>query len=164
VSDWPAGDHLAAVYDALYLALGEGAPTASTDALVVRLHEASRAFGALALEVRRGDTAPDPMVYAVLHNALAQDETGVLAVYALAMVVGPRLLVTLRDYSAAETDEFRRDVLARGSDTVVREIRAVGESVATLAPVDDPAFALAARAIHDTLDDAGMAESLGQRG
>lgn len=164
MSAWPAGRHLAEIYDALYLSLGAGAPRASDDAFVVRLHEASRAFGTLALEVREdAEVVPDPMVSALIGNSLAEDSTGALTLYALAMVIGPRLLVTLRDYLEGETDEVRRQVLARGSDLVVREIVAVGATVARHEPLDDPAWADAARALVDVLDGAGMAESLGQR-
>ncbi len=169
MSDWPAGQHLGSIYDALYLSLGEGASRAHRDAFVVRLHYASRAFGALALELREvqanasADTAPDALVYAVMANSLAEDDSGALALYALAMVVGPRLLVTLRDYLESEVNVTRRKILSHGSDQVVSEIRAVGTTVANEEPLDDPAWADAARAIVDTLDAAGMAESLGQR-
>jgi hypothetical protein len=164
VSDWPAGQHLAEIYDALYSSLGEGAPRASNDTFVVRLHEASRTFGTLALEVRAGeDVTTDSLVSTLMGNSLAEDPTGALTLYALAMVIGPRLLVTLRDYLEVETDEARRKVLSHGSDLVVREIWAVGATVAAQEPLDDPAWADAARALVDALDGAGMAESLGQR-
>jgi len=163
VSDWPAGRHLATIYDALYHSLGLSAPLATHDAFVVRLHEASRTFGALALEVRDDDVVADPLVAAVITNSLAEDGTGALTLYAVAMVLGPRLLVTLRDYLEVETDEQRRATLSHGSDLVVGEIRAVGRAVQGEEPRDDPAWADAARAIVDVLDAAGMAESLGQR-
>ena len=78
------------------------------------------------------------------------------------MVVGPRLLVTLRDYLQDESDEDRRRILSHGSDLVVSEMWAVGRAVANEEPRDDPAWAHAARAIVETFDAAGMAESLGQ--
>jgi len=162
VSDWPAGHHLATLYDALYLSLGEAAPRATHDAFVVRLHEASRTFGALALELRDADVIADPLVVAIIANSMAEDETGALTLYALAMVLGPRLLVSLREYLEDETDESRRQTLRHGSDLVVGEILAVGDVVAGEDPRDDPAWADAARALVDVLDAAGMAESLGQ--
>lgn len=164
MSAWPAGRHLASIYDALYQALGEGAPRVTHDAFVVRLHEASRAFGALALELRDDDdVVVEPVVYRVLLSALADDDSGALALYALAMLIGPRLLVTLRDYLETETDPARREILSRGSDQVVREVRAVGAVVTDEEPLDDPAWAKSARAMYETLDAAGMAESLGPR-
>lgn len=164
MSAWPAGRHLGEIYDALYLSLGVGAAHVSDDAFVVRLHEASRAFGTLALEVREDrEVAPDALVSALISNSLAEDPTGALTLYALAMVIGPRLLVTLRDYLEEETDEERRRVLAHGSDLVVRQTVAVGATVARREPLVDPAWADAARALVDVLDGAGMAESLGQR-
>ena len=164
MSDWPAGEHLASVYDALYRTLGAGAPVVDRDAFVVRLHEASRAFGALALELR-GDRVPepDPLVSSLMDRALAEDASGALALYAVAMVIGPRLLVSLRDYDAAETDEDRRALLAHGSDVVVAEIRAVGSCVASAEAIEDPTWTRAARALVDLLDEAGLSESLGQR-
>ena len=164
MNDWPASRHLGEVYDALYFSLAQGAARASSDAFVVRLHEASRAFGALALEVRDDEEGVrDALVTALIENSLAEDATGALTLYALAMVIGPRLLVTLRDYLEIETDEAHRRVLAHGSDVVVGEIWAVGATVANEEPLDDPAWAHAARALVEVLDAAGMAESLGRR-
>ena len=164
MNGWPAGQHLAEIYDALYTSLGAGAASVTTDAFVVRLHEASRTFGTLALELRDDhEVTSDPLVSVLMSNSLVEDPTGALALYALAMVVGPRLLVTLRDYREGESDELRRQFLAHGSDLVVREIGAVGATVARFEPFDDPVWADAARALVDMLDGAGMAESLGQR-
>jgi hypothetical protein len=177
VSGWPAGRHLAAIYDALYSSLGEGAPRATSDAVVVRLHEASRAFGELALELRDGgvllephgtgdvvpdDLVPDDVVASLITRSLVEDPTGVLALYALSMLLGPRLLVSLRDYLAEEGDEWRRRVMQHGSDLVVREIRATGRALAGEPLPEDPAWSLAARRLSDALDEAGMAESLGR--
>ncbi len=164
MSDWPAGRHLASIYDALYRALGEGAAVARRDAVAVRLHDASRRFGALALELRDGeDPDPEPFVYVALTDSLAEDGSGALTLYALAMVIGPRLAVTLRDYLDVEHDAQRRALLLHGSDEVIREIRTVGEVVAHEEPIEDPAWSGAARAIYDAFDAAGMSESLGQR-
>jgi hypothetical protein len=163
VNDWPAGEHLASIYDALYISLGEGAGRVTVDAYVLRMHYASRTFGALALELRADhDVVADPVVSDAFARSLDVDDSGVLTLYVLAMVVGPRLLVTLRDYLVDETSEARRDILGRGSDDVVREIRAVGAALADAqAPGDE--WAHAARDIVEGFDAAGMAESLGQR-
>jgi hypothetical protein len=188
VSGWPAGRHLAAIYDALYSSLGEGAPRATSDAVVVRLHEASRAFGELALELRDGgvllesqgsgdvvphevvphdvvphDVVPDDVVAPLITRSLVEDPTGALALYALSMLLGPRLLVSLRDYLAEEDDEWRRTVMQHGSDLVVREIRAAGLALEGEPSPEGPAWSLAARGLADILDEAGMAESLGRR-
>ncbi len=164
MNGWPGGQHLAEIYDALYSSLGAGAAGVTTDAFVVRMHETSRTFGALALEMRGDDEATfEPLVVALMNNSLAEDPTGALTLYAVAMEIGPRLLVSLRDYLEVESDEHRRRLLTHGSDLVVREIGAVGATLARGAPFDDPAWADAARALADALDVAGMAESLGQR-
>jgi len=177
VSAWPAGRHLAAIYDALYSSLGEGAPRATSDAAVVRLHEASRAFGELALELREGgvlpddggtddggtdDVVPDALVASLVTRSLVEDPTGALTLYAVSMLLGPRLLVSLRDYLVEEGDQWRRTVMQHGSDLVVAEIRATGQALAGEPLPDGPAWSLAARALVDALEDAGMAESLGR--
>jgi hypothetical protein len=164
VSGWSAGDHLAGVYDALYLTLAEAAQGVEHDAAVVRLHEASRAFGTLALELREYgiEVAGDPVVAAVMRRAVSEDPTGDLALYALSSAVGPRLLVSLRDYLANEDDARRRNLLTHGSDLVVREVRAVGRVALGAATHDGLAWAGAARALQEDLDGAGMSESLGQ--
>ena len=164
MSEWAAGRHLATLYDALYGSLAEAAMRATHDGFAVRLHESSRTFGALALEVRGDDdVVVDALVESVISTSLAEDPTGALTLYALAMVLGPRLLVTLRDYLEVEPDDARRAILSHGSDLVVSEIWAVGAAVSREEPREDPAWAGAARAIVDLLDGAGMAESLGQR-
>jgi hypothetical protein len=164
VSDWPAGEHLASIYDALYLTLGEGAPRVTSDECVVRLHETSRSFGELVRELRGDeDVVPDAVVAAVITDAAAADESGLLMLYAWAMVLGPRLLVTLRDYLVHESDVARREVVGRGGDRVVSEIWAASRTLARLAPRDDTPWARTARALAEGLDRAGMAESLGQR-
>ena len=173
MSEWPAGRHLAAIYDALYSSLGEGAPRATADVVVVRLHEASRAFGELALELRDGGVLPDDvaphdevanaLVASLVARSLVEDPTGALTLYALSMLLGPRLLVSLRDYLAEEDDEWRRTVMQHGSDLVVREIWAAGQALGGEPPPEDPAWSLAARGLSDLLDQAGMAESLGRR-
>ncbi len=164
MSAWPAGRHLAAIYDSFYRALGEGAPRASDDAAVVRLHEASRAFGELAMELRgEEDAADEPLVASLIERSLREDATGALTLYAVATVLGPRLLVTLRDYLEREPDPVRRGVMAHGLDLVVAEIWAASRVLADMSVPEDPAWSRAARDIADALDRAGMAESLGQR-
>ena len=163
MSEWAAGRHLAPIYEALYSSLGRVAPQASWDAAVVRLHEASRAFGELSLEIRDGgDVDANSLVTGLLTDSLSQDQTGALTLYALAMVVGPRLLVTLRDYLQVETHEDRRPVLVHGSDIVVLEIRRVGAMMGHRESPDDPQWTSAARAMAQRLDGIGWAESLGQ--
>lgn len=165
MSAWPPSRRLLSVYDALYRGLGEAAPRALRDAFAVRLHEASRRFGALALALRGegdNDADIDPLIYATLRNSMAEDESGALTLYAVAMVIGPRLLVMLRDALEVEDDLARRATLSHGSDEVIAEIQAVGATVVNEEPRDDPAWSGAARAIYDAFDAAGMSESLGQ--
>ncbi len=158
--------HLLACYDTIYMALGESAPTLTTDAYVVRTYEMGRAFGELALELRRytntTDVEPIGVLDAVLRHAAANDESGAMVLYAVAMVVGPRLLVTLLDARANMTDDERlRALFDHGSERVVAEVLATGDVAKGQAPIDDPSWQAAAFDLATTLDMAGNAESLG---
>ena len=159
-------EHLFACFDALYRVFGEGAPTLTNDAFVVRAHEASRAFGTLALETRSHlDGAHEErfaLLEGVLRFAFDHDETGAMAMFALAVVVGPRLLVSLLDARDAMTEDAGLRLLwDRASDVTVTQIRAVGEAAKDQSPIEDPSWQLAARDLVTTLESAGSAESLG---
>jgi hypothetical protein len=159
-------EHLLACYDTIYIVLGESAPTMSNDAYVVRTYESARAYGALALELRehlgQPTVVPIPTLDQVLRRAVAGDETGALVLYAMAMVVGPRLLVSLLDARNTLDKDPKLTELFNGASMVcVREIRATGEVAKDQAPIDDPEWQALARDLSSTLDSAGNAESLG---
>lgn len=159
-------EHLLACYDTIYIVLGESAPGLSNDAYVVRAYESSRAYGELALEMREHLGDPDstslPVLDEVLRRAVAGDATGALVLYAMAMVVGPRLLVTLLDARTALADDPALVELAnRASMVCVKEIRATGEVAKGQAPVEDAGWLSAAKGLSETLDAAGNAESFG---
>jgi hypothetical protein len=158
--------HLLACYDTIYMALGENAPVMTNDTYVVRTYEMGRAFGALALEMREYtealDVAPIAVLDAVLRHAVTSDDGGAMVLYAMAMVVGPRLLVTLLDARATMTsDPSLLELFNHGSQVVVAEILATGEAAKGQAPIDDPSWQAAALDLATTLDAAGNAESLG---
>ena len=160
------GEHLLACYDTIYIVLGESAPALTNDAYVVRVYETARAFGALALEMREHlsdpKVAPLPVLEAVLRRAVAGDGSGALVLYAMAMVVGPRLLVTLLDARAALTnDSVLTELSNHASMVCVKEIRATGEVAKYQAPIEDREWQSLARALSETFDAAGNAESLG---
>ena len=158
--------HLFACFNAVYEVLGEGAPGFTNDAYVVRAHDMGRAFGAVALELRASIDADESEVPAaldaVLRRAVTSDDTGAMVLYAMAMVLGPRLLISLLDArTALSSDEAFVEQLNRASQVVVAEILATGESAKHQAPIDDPKWQEVALALSATLDDAGSAESLG---
>ena len=159
------GAHLLDCADTVYRVLGQGAPTLTCDAYVVRTHEMSRAFGALALELRQHldnePPQPVPVLEAVLTHALLSDPTGAMALFAMAMVVGPRLLVSLLDARAAVGPGALADLLSRASDVVVYQIRLTGYVARDQAPIEDASWQAAARDLADTLDSAGYVENLG---
>ncbi len=158
--------HLLACYDTIYRALGESAPTLTNDAYVVRTYEMGRAFGELALEMREFTGAVEVpsvgVLDAVLRHAVAYDDSGAMVQYAMAMVVGPRLLVTLVDARTTMTsDETLLALFNHGSQVVVAEVIATGEVAKNQAPIDDPSWQAAAFDLATTMDMAGHAESLG---
>jgi hypothetical protein len=165
-TDHEIGAHLLACYDTIYIVLGESAPNLTNDAYVVRTYETARAYGELALELREhlGDVevAAPPVLEDVLRRAVAGDETGALVLYAMAMVVGPRLLVSLLDARTALSgdDEMVR-LFAEASMVCVKEIRATGEVAKDQAPIEDEAWQDLARGLSTTFDQTGNAESLG---
>jgi hypothetical protein len=158
--------HLLTCYDTIYMVLGESAPTFTNDAYVVRTFEMARAFGALALELREtldtNELVGPSVLEAVLRQAATYDDSGAMTLYAMAMVVGPRLLVSLLDArNALVDDEGLRELFNHGSQVVVAEIVATGESAKHQSPIDDSAWQAAALDLGITLDEAGNAESLG---
>jgi len=158
--------HLLSCYDTIFMVLGESAPTFTNDAYVVRTFEMARAFGELALELRESLDASDlkgpAVLEAVLRQAANYDDSGAMTLYAMAMVVGPRLLVSLLDARNALVEGGDlRELFNHGSQMVVAEIVATGESAKHQSPIDDPAWQAAALDLGNTLDDAGNAESLG---
>ena len=72
-------EHILACYDTIYIVLGESAPSSTNDAYVVRTYEMARAYGDLALELRRylggGDVAPIAVLEGVLRDAASGDGT-----------------------------------------------------------------------------------------
>jgi hypothetical protein len=160
------GEHLLAAYDTIYKVLGESAPTLTNDAYVVRTYEMGRAFGELALELREhlGDPKfeSNHTVDEVLRRAVTSDVTGAMVLYAMAMVVGPRLLVSLLDArNALSRDEPLAELFREASMVCVKEIRATGEVAKGQDPIEDEEWQGVARELSTTLDDAGNAESLG---
>ena len=159
-------EHILACYDTIYIVLGESAPSFTNDAYVVRTYETARAYGELALELREHlgdvDVAPIAVLEGVLRDAASGDGTGALVLYAMAMVVGPRLLVSLLDARNSLTNDA--ELTERFSDAsmvCVREIRATGEVAKDQEPIEDPAWLALARGLDESLENAGNAESLG---
>jgi hypothetical protein len=168
-SDREIGEHLLACYDTIYIVLGESAPKLTNDAYVVRTYEMARAYGALALELRGHlgdvDIARPPVLEDVLRRAVAGDDTGALVLYAMAMVVGPRLLVSLLDARTALSDDPELTKrFAEASMVCVQEIRATGEVAKDQAPMEDGQWQDRARGLSTAFDEAGNAESLGISG
>jgi hypothetical protein len=159
-------EHILACYDTIYIVLGERAPSFTNDAYVVRTYETARAYGELTLELRShlggADVAPIAVLEGVLRDAATGDDTGALVLYAMAMVVGPRLLVSLLDArTTLSNDPELTELFSKASMVCVREIRATGEVAKDQEPIEDPEWLALARGLAETLENAGNAESLG---
>ncbi len=159
-------EHLFSCFDTAYLVLGESAATLTNDAYVVRTYEMARALGEVALsfreyldEVTRRPLAP---LEDALRRAVASDDSGAMVLFAMATVVGPRVLVSLRDARAEGVlDEPALQVLDLASRVLVREIRAVGDVASRFPLIEDPVWQSGARSLTTALDEAGNAESFG---
>jgi hypothetical protein len=151
--------------DAMYRGLGEAAGSLSVDAFVVRTHEMSRALGATALELREAlegrVAAPLAVIEATLTQAAAHDPSGALVLFTASMVVGPRVLVSVRDAREALGPGPSGALCDRVADVLVREIHQIGEVARRHPVVDDEAWHGVARDLVATLDHAGFAESFG---
>ncbi len=143
-------DLVASCVEAIYRGLGESAPTRRHDAYVVCLYEASRAFGALAQRVRDEPVTPHPVIAEIFARA-SDEPTGALSLYALTMVVGPRLLVTLADLNERRYDEV--------AEVTRRQLLACARLTSHPEGIDDPGFAAAARALVVLAESSGNAES-----
>lgn len=169
--------HLASCYEAVYRVAGAAAPALVDEAAVVRAYEVARALGALSLAAREalgvGSVEPFEPVVEVLAGALEADPNGRLLIVVLSQVVGPRLLVSLRDARLALGDDPEAAALVEeAADALVAQLHALAgtllasarfaaeERLGAPGPFDGT-LAAAVRELAGTLDDAGMAESLG---
>ena len=141
---------VASCVEAIYQGLGETAPTRTHDAYVVCLYEASRSFGALAQHLRAAPVDPHPVIAEIFARA-SDEPTGALSLYALSMVVGPRLLVTLADLHERRFDEV--------AQVTRRQLLACARLTSHPDAIDDPGFAAAARALVVLAESSGNAES-----
>jgi hypothetical protein len=159
-------EHLFSCFDATYQVLGASAPNLTDDAYVVRTYEAARAMGDIALSLRtilvEVPNAPVDALHDVLVESVADDLSGAMLLFCLAMVVGPRLMVSLRD--AREFDEFDPEVLSvlnEASAVVLAEIMAVGAVAKSQGTVEDEHWQEQARGLARHLEEAGYADSFG---
>ena len=160
------GEHLLSCFDAVYLGLGENAPKLSTDAYVVRVHEMSRSFGEIALDLRvyigPGEVAPLAVIGDVLDQACGKDPSGAMTLFAMALVVGPRLLVSLRD--ARENlgpDCELTTICERAAQVTVQQLLQIANATQHREDIDDPGWQEGARSLTKLVDSAGNAESFG---
>jgi hypothetical protein len=159
-------EHLLPLFDSTYRVLGESAPRLTNDAYTVRTYEAARALGEVALSLREelgevDDTSNDALE-SVLRESAEGDPSGALLMYCFSSLVGSRLLVSLRDareFAQLSEEEFA--MLSEASGVVLAEMVGVGEIAKNQGPIEDDTWQERARALNQSLDDAGYAESFG---
>lgn len=155
--------HLGDCFDATYRGLGELAPLMSNDAFVVVTHEMSRSFGEVALSMREYTNqplVPLPVISALLARSNTLDRSGTLTLYAVAMVLGPRLLVSLRDALEIVSEPRAREIFDEGQLVTVRQVRRVGELVAEPG-IDETSWLAGVRELGDMVEFGQNAESFG---
>ena len=159
-------EHLLSCCDAVYLALGESAPLLGNDAYVVRVHEMSRSFGAVALALRTyvGESAVAPLavIKEVLEQAVTSDPSGAMTLFAMALVVGPRLLVSLRDArEALSADSEVTALLEQAAQVTVAQLLSIAGVTQSQLNIDDPLWQAEARSLMTMVETSGNAESFG---
>ena len=155
--------HLGDCFDATYRGLGELAPLMSNDAFVVVTHEMSRSFGEVALSMREYTNqplVPLPVISALLARSNTLDRSGTLTLYAVAMVLGPRLLVSLRDALEIVSEPRARAIFDEAQLVTVRQVRRVGELVAEPG-IDETSWLAGVRELGDMVEFGQNAESFG---
>ena len=166
--------HFESLTTSLYATLGALAPTLDDDAMVVSLFEMARNFGELAhgfgeLCAHRNTVVPaapygvEP-IEQVLTRSATLDSSGALTVYALCSLLGPRLLISLRDGAALANgpgDLALHHRIRASATQVVAQIHAVGELARGRESFDEVAALRHARELDEILIDAGFAESFG---
>jgi hypothetical protein len=160
------GEHLLSCFDAAYVGLGENAPKLNTDAYVVRVHEMARSFGEIALELReyvgRGEVALQAVIGEVLDRALQRDPSGAMTLFAMALVVGPRLLVSLRDArEQLGPDCELTTICERAAQVTVQQLLQIANATQHQGDIDDPDWQEGARSLTKLVESAGNAESFG---
>jgi len=158
--------HLFSCFDSMYAALGESAPMLHNDAFLIRTYEMARVCGEVTLTFRDylGDVADERILALdeVLLEAVEGDESGAMLLFALATLIGPRVLVSLRDArEVAGLDDSAMEVLSAASQVLVREILLIGEVAKAQAPTEDGRWQEIARGLRVTLEEAGNVESFG---
>ncbi len=164
VDERAVATYLSSCVHALYRHWGECAPSFTNDTYAVCAYEGARHFGEVALawrealgDVPAGHVAP---LDEVLASAKA-DATGTMSLYAVAVVVGPRLLVSVRDAQALIRHEAWAELLNVTADATVAVMHRVQDAMQRSAPHVDEGWQGRARRLADALDTSGMAESLG---
>ncbi len=154
---------LLGVLDGLYRGLGEAAPRAGEDAAAVALYEAARAVGgaALAWRGRLGDEPAEPLaaIVEVFGAAAGLDPSGRLSLAVATSLVGPRVLVSLRDAreepGEVPLDDGGRAASSVASDAVVAAIRRCARAAEGLDGGEEGADGFAALARRLDLDGYG---------
>jgi hypothetical protein len=134
------------------------------DAFVVASYEVARLYGQVALKLRaysEQTPVPLPIIDALTRHSLENDPSGAMTLYAVAIVLGPRFLVSLRDARGEVRDEAALELLSQAGDTTLATIRLVGDKARAREPIEDQVWQEAARDLINMATSSGYAESFG---
>ena len=155
-------EHLYSCFDAIYRVLGASAPNSHQRRATSCGPTRARGPSARWRSSSASTSARYPRrrwtpIHATLLEAVADDLSGAMLLYCLVVVVGPRLLVSLRDARALDLDDAARAVLNAASDALVAEMLAAGEVAKTGAPIEDRALAEpSAQGLADRLESSRL--------
>jgi len=165
VSTQPTLRWLSGCWAEIYAALGENAPRLLNDSYVVAVHEIARQAGAVAHKLAEPSERDSCAVIGeVLSRAVAADPEGNLVLYVLSSVVGPRLLISMRDATIElreKDDSVALAALEGAPDVLVRAIRRIADLTRPHGPIEDDDWIAAARSLENACVEAGFAESFG---
>jgi hypothetical protein len=166
--------HLAGCFGEMYRALGAAAPRIDDDAACVFAFELARRCGQLRdrfveLGAHRAGTAPRapasvPTIADAVALAVNEDPSGSMLLYLVSMVIGPRLLVSLRDAAAATSAAAGgplRAAIEAASSIVISSSHEIAELTVRRGALEGDGFRDLARSLDAAVERAGHAESFG---
>ena len=167
--------YLGGCFDELYRALGQAAPQLRDDAVVVVSFELAREFATVRVCFERllahragvderATWGSSGVIESVLSDAVGDDDSGALLLYATSMFVTPRLLVSLRDAVELAPSASGGPLVAAarvGADALISASRHIGEVASRTLRDPGDTWRESANRLETLVDGAGFAESFG---
>ena len=167
--------HLAGCFAELYESLGQVSTSLEDDAFVVAVFEFARRCGDLrqeflALRAHRAGANASlaqrrlTVIGESVAASVAEDPSGALTLYVVTSVLGPRLLISLRDVAALATGPGEgplRETCQEAASVLIAHSRYIGEIARVQAPQLAAPWHAAARRLEALVTQAGYGESFG---